>query len=104
MAQLTREQILARKRGQDVVDLGDGSTVKVRGLSRNEAQHVADAKTTLERDAIMISLGLVDPELSPDDVLDWFGEAPAGDVKAIALRIAELSGMAEGQGKQATKS
>jgi hypothetical protein len=112
MGQLTKAQILARKYGRDVVDLGDGETVTVRGLSRNEADRVAAAEKTVERDvspkvkqdAVMISIGLVDPVLSVDEVIDWFDDAPAGDIKAIAQRIAELSGMGEGQGKQATKS
>lgn len=103
-ARLTREQILTRKIGGEVVTLPSGGTVKVRGLTRNQAQQVQDAPEGIDRDSMMIHLGLVDPELSAEDVVAWFDVAPAGDVLAIAREVSRLSGMLEGQGKQATKS
>jgi hypothetical protein len=101
---LTREQILARKVGQGVVTLHDGSTVLVRGCTRKEAQRIQDQEEGEPRDAMMISLGMVDPELSHAEVLDWFATAPNGDLLEITRAIMEMSGMGPGQGKEATKS
>lgn len=104
MARLTREAILARKLGQEEVELSDGATVMVRGLTRAEAIEMGQLGTVAERDAWMVATGLVDPELSVDDVVAWFGQGAAGDADRIAKKITELSGMADGQAKGYTKS
>jgi hypothetical protein len=104
MATLTRAEILARKVGNGIVTLSDGATVEVRGCTRAEARQIQDVEEGDQRDAAMISFGLVDPALTPDEVLAWFADAPNGDILKITGKILELSGMAEGQGKDATKS
>lgn len=104
MAHLTREQILARKRGRDVVQLHDGETVEVRGISRGDAAAVAETPEGKLRDAVMMSVGMTDPVLSVDDVLEMFEDGKNGDVLLITAKIMELSGMAPGQAKDATKS
>ncbi len=104
MAHLTREQILARKSGRDVVELADGSTVEVRGISRRDAAKVAEIPEGEERDAMMISVGMTAPELSFDDCMTMFADGLNGDVLLITRKIMELSGMAPGQAKDATKS
>lgn len=105
MANLTREQILARKRGEESVTLSDGGTVSVRGMKHNEAHALRELETIRERDAFMISCGLVDPAMTTEDVMAWF-EVPgeSGDLQLISSKISQLSGMDEGQGKDATKS
>lgn len=104
MANLTREQIIARKRGRETVTLHDGETVEVKGISRREAAEVAETPEGEQRDAVMISVGMVDPALSVDDVLEMFEDGKNGDVLLITAKIMELSGMAPGQAKDATKS
>jgi hypothetical protein len=104
MAHLTREQILARKRGRDVVELADGSTVEVRGISRHDAAAVAEIPEGEERDAMMISVGMTEPKLSFEDCMTIFVDGLNGDVLLITRKIMELSGMAPGQAKDATKS
>jgi hypothetical protein len=104
MAHLTREQILARKRGRDVVELHDGATVEVKGISRREAAEVAEVPEGEMRDAVMIAAGMTEPVLSVDDVMEMFVDGKNGDVLLITGKIMELSGMAPGQAKDATKS
>jgi hypothetical protein len=104
MAHLTREQILARKRGRDVVELHDGATVEVQGISRRDAAMVAATAEGEERDAVMMAAGLTDPVLSAEDVMSMFVDGKNGDVLLITSKIMELSGMAPGQAKDATKS
>jgi hypothetical protein len=100
MGNLTREAILARKLGQRVVELPDGSgTVTVRALNRREALNVSDIDDVYERDAYMMSIGLVDPVMSVDDVKAWGEEDDTGTIEAVSRAIGELSRMVEGAGK-----
>jgi hypothetical protein len=97
---LTREQILNRKVAgkTETYALGD-DVVIIRGLTRNEALAVQQAPTLVEKDNLLISSGLVDPVMSPEDVAAWGESDEAGTLVAISSRIAELSGMSEGAGK-----
>jgi hypothetical protein len=104
MARLTREQVLARKLGQEEVDLGDGDTVMVRGLNRDQAHHLQTLEVIREREVYMIAVGMADPEMTEEDVAAWFAGDEAGALDKIAKVITRLSGMADGQGKDATKS
>jgi hypothetical protein len=99
MGNLTREEILARKRGHDVVDLPDGGTVEVRGLNRREAIEVGEVEAGLDRDALLISLGMIDPKMTVEDVLAWGVEDDSGTLEIVSRRIGELSRMVEGAGK-----
>jgi hypothetical protein len=97
---LTREQILARKvAGRTEVYPVDDGEVVIRGLTRNEALAVREADTLADKDNLLISLGLVDPVLSPEDVAAWAENDEAGVLAGISTRIGELSGMGEGAGK-----
>jgi hypothetical protein len=104
MTHLTRDQILARKSGRDVVTLADGATVEVQGLSRSQAEKLMEAPEGRERDVVMLAMGLTSPRLEPDDIRAMFDDGMNGDVLAISAKILELSGMAPGQAKDATKS
>jgi hypothetical protein len=100
MANLTRDEILARKTGKGVATLPDGSTVAIRALTRNEVLQAQEGTRTLaERDNYIVAAGMTDPQLSEDDVAAWAAEAEAGDLVAITEAIAELSGLKQGAGK-----
>jgi hypothetical protein len=100
MANLTRDQILARKQGHEVFELPDGSgSVTVRSLNRREALHVAELENLRERDAFLISAGLVDPVMTPEDVLAWGDTDDSNTLEAVSRKIGELSSMVEGAGK-----
>lgn len=99
MANLTREQILARKLGNDVVTLPDGSTVAIRAVSHKlvlASQQMADPN---ERTAFLISAAMTDPALSYEDVLAWSENGDAGDIVTLTERVQELSRLTEGAGK-----
>lgn len=101
---LTRDEILARKGGAHTEEykLSDGSgTVTIRGLTRNEAIAIRDTQGGIDaRDNLLISLGLVEPAMTPEDVAAW-GEAQGQFVVMTDLSeaIGRLSGMVEGAGK-----
>lgn len=104
MAILTREQILARKRGHGTVTLSDGGQVKIRALTRDEAIAMHERETTADKDNYMISVGMTDPKLSEEDVAAWAANDAAGDLSAVSEGIAIISGMTPKSPKEATKS
>lgn len=99
MANLTREQILARKLGKGRATLPDGSTVAIRALTRDEVIQAQEAETVAEKDNLIISLGMTDPKLSVDDVAAWAAGGDAGDLVAVSNAIAAISGLEQGAGK-----
>jgi hypothetical protein len=101
---LTREQILARKvTGKPVPhDLGDGDTVMLRGLSRDEALEVqkkGQGGDLAGADNLLVHHGLVDPPLSVEDVAAWAAADSAGVLTGVSNHISEISGLSEGAGK-----
>jgi hypothetical protein len=96
---LTREEILAKTRGEETVELKSGGSVRVRGLSRNEALAVQECEGTAARDNLMISLGMIEPKLSVEDVAAWADAGSAGDAADVGETIGQLSGFREGAGK-----
>lgn len=107
MATLDKEALLNRRRTDrtEEVDLGEG-TVTVRGLIRAEitrARAIAGKASKENQVAIMdnhmIAAGLVDPEMTVEEVAAWLEQAPAGDAVAVLGTIQELSGLAEGAQK-----
>lgn len=100
---LTRDQILARKAGHEQVPLGTGFVV-VRGMTRKEAHRSRECDGEEEAEIFGVATCLVDPKMSIEDVRAWFEGDASGEVQPIVERILQLSGMMEGQGKEATKS
>ena len=105
MANLTREQILARKTGKGTATLPDGSTVAIRALTRDEVLEMQQGDRSLgERDNYIVATGMTDPKMSEQDVAAWAAAGDAGDLVAVSDEIAALSGLKPGSGKEATKS
>lgn len=97
---LSRADILARKIGKGVATLPDGSTVGIRGLTRDEVLTVQEQSDSIaRRDTLIVAAGMTDPKLSVDDVAAWAAAANAGDITAVSDAIAELSGLGQGAGK-----
>lgn len=101
---LTREQILARKTGRGTVTLSDGGTVSIKALTRNEALQVRAAESIREGDNLLISFGMVEPTMRPEDVDAWGDNDAAGDLVRVSNEISALSNMATTSGKESTKS
>jgi len=96
-----------RTGGQVEVTLpSDGSTVLIRGLTRDDILDAQDRfpSSTALRDNACISAGLVDPEMTEDDVAAWAAGAPAGDLTHVSEEIQSLSGLREGAGKSRVSS
>ena len=102
---ISKDQLLKGRLPERDVEIPDVGTVRVRGLSRAEAlecQKLAADVSDLE--CKILSFGLVDPALSPAEVGEWYGAAPAGEIDPVTTAIQELSGLGEGAAKTAYKS
>jgi hypothetical protein len=99
-----KEQLLANRIGEaHPVDLAIG-TVHVRALSRGEvfgAQQITDVQ---KFEAKLVSLGLVEPTMTADEVATWQANSPAGEIEQVVEKIKELSGLADESAKEAYKS
>jgi hypothetical protein len=100
---LTRAEILAGKTGQSTHKLSDGSgEVVIRGIKHAEATAVGQAREDGDVElstALIIHHGLIEPELSLEDVQTWMQSADAGTVEMLAQAIGRLSNLFEGAPK-----
>jgi hypothetical protein len=104
---LDKKALLAKRLGDaEDVEIPGVGTVTVRGLSRAQAltlQGEAVDETTMERR--LVSLGMVDPALTEDEVAEWQANTAAGELVPIVNAVLRLSGMAaEVAGKAAFPS
>ncbi len=94
---LNKEQLLAlgdQELDTQIVELPGGlGEVKIKALTRQQTLRVTDGKNTQTREAMMVSLGMVEPRLTIPEVQEWFKKIPAGLVQPLTLAIADLSGM-----------
>jgi hypothetical protein len=104
MANLTREQILARKLGKGTATLPDGSTVAIRAATRDEVIVMQQCDTLAEADSFLISTCMTDPKLTVEEVAAWAAADEAGSLTAVSDAIAQLSKLYDGAGKEAYKS
>jgi hypothetical protein len=101
-AAATLDDLLAPA-GDELVDVllpKLGKTVKIRGLTRAEAIQVAEAKGTADRERKIITWGMVQPQLTYQQVETWYRQATAGDLQVLTLEISKASGVIEGADKE----
>jgi hypothetical protein len=89
---------------QDDVQLAKGK-VRVRGLSRGEvfalqaAKSAGDLKDEGAWERRMVSLAMLAPKLTEDQVGEWQQGPAGGDLEAVTNKVSELSGLGEGADK-----
>ncbi|WP_157621579.1 hypothetical protein [Saccharothrix sp. NRRL B-16348] len=81
-----------------IPDVGD---VKVRALTREEVISLQGKGEVdvAELEQGLIALALVEPQLSKEDVAEWYGSAPAGELSPVTEAITQLSGLSVGAAK-----
>lgn len=75
--------------------------VRVRGLSRHEVLHIQAVKTVAAVERMTVSLGMVDPPMTEDDVKRWQKVSVGGELDEVTRTIGRLSGMLSDSPKQA---
>jgi len=98
--------LMTERLPRDEVDIPGLGTVTVRGLSRYELLLAGKAGTDdlVASERRLVSMGMVDPEMSEDDVAAWQKCSPAGEIAPVVLKINELSGITREASKEAYKS
>ena len=93
-ARLDKAALLAARIGEADHEIDGVGTVRIRGLSRQEVIDLQALDGGVDvRERRMVSLGLVDPQLSEDEVAQWQGSSLAGEIEALTVAIGNLSGL-----------
>lgn len=96
--------LFKRRLPEDEVSIEGIGVVRVRALNRREAMETQRIEDPVERDHLIIALGLVDPRLTVSEVAQWAEASPAGEMEPVSVRIAEMSGMLPDSAKKAVKA
>lgn len=92
-----RSRLLSTPRFEEHTESIDGvGAITYRALSRDEVLNGRErnkGKTTAEIECYLVSLAMVDPVLTPEDVAQWQRMSPAGELERITTAIMRLSGM-----------
>lgn len=97
---MDRDTFLKPRLAEREIDLPGVGTVRVRALARDEVfacQGLKDDQAAFE--ARVLSIGLVDPALSEDDVLEWRRNSPYDEAEAVLDAIRDLSKLSQGAAK-----
>lgn len=98
---VNKEDLLAKRFGVEDLDVPELGVFKIKALTRAQALEFRDKEIPVaEAEQRIVSLAVVDPKLSEEDVAELQEHLPAGLLTPLLDRIAELSGMK----KEATKS
>lgn len=86
--------LLTNRLGETEV-LVRGGSVKVRGLSRNEVVAIRELglSDTPDIEAHLLSVGIIEPQMSVEDVSTWRELSPAGEYERILNKVTSLSGI-----------
>lgn len=104
MDTISKLDLLARRFAVEDLEIADVGTVKVRPLSRAEALNLQGKDMTVqEMERHLLSLALVEPKLTYDEVAQWQQNSPAGEIEPIADAIVRLSGMNKAAAKEAVQ-
>ena len=97
---IDKAALLVRWLGVGDHEIEGVGTVRIRGLSRAELLELQTlAGGALISDRRMVSLALVDPKLTEDEVKTWQENSAPGEIEALTVAIAELSGLGVGAAK-----
>lgn len=105
MTEDLKARLLKPRINEDTVEIEGVGPVRVRGLSRGEVFALRKAKESgrLKDEAAwdrrLVSLAMVDPAMTEDEVGEWQDSSPAGELEDVTKKIQQLSGMAEGADK-----
>jgi len=85
----------------------NGVDVTVRALTRKQilsAQKTIDPDDTAAIECAMLSLALVDPVMTPEEVATWQEVSPAGELEPVTDALSELSKINTDAAKETYKS
>lgn len=87
------------------VELPGVGTVRVRGLTRGEIIEISKGvDVARDMEPHSLSLAMLDPQLTEDEVRQWIAVAPFGEIETLTQVVNELSGIKGRADKEAYKS
>jgi hypothetical protein len=103
---IDKENLFARRVDEDDVEIPGIGTVRVRAVTRHEllGVHKPGETNPAVAERRMLSAGMVDPQLSEDEVARWQKNSPPSEIGLVLDRIRQLSGLTDGASKEAYKS
>lgn len=113
---MDKSKLLAARTGTESgmpeadVDVPGLGTVRVRGLSRFEVMVMKKSTDTeniegtraLVIEQKLLSMAMLDPVLTEDEVKTWQKTAPPGELDAVSLKVQELSGLLDAPKSEAS--
>lgn len=101
---IDRDALLKPRLAERQVAIDGVGTVRVRALSRVESARLVDYKTDPDAaERYVLALGVVEPELSEDDVRSWQEATDGAEILTVLDAIFDLSGLKETALKEAAK-
>lgn len=100
---IDKELFLKARIPERVVDIPDVGEVRLRGLTRAEAKRVQELlqpESKEDADAVMLSLCMVQPEISPSEAAAWLEEASLQEASLLLAACLDLSGLTEEAAKK----
>jgi hypothetical protein len=102
MAIVDKSALLAERFGIEEVEIPGVGSVRVRPLSRAEAHAVRGQEMTEEEVEVrLLSVALVEPKLTEDEVKAWQANSPAGELEPVVRAVVRISGMEQHAAKAA---
>lgn len=91
---IDKDQLLKARLHEEEVDIPGVGSVRVRALSRQEALILKDKEMAYEEMELkLLSMAVVEPVLTEDEVRQWQAASPAGELEPVTDAIQRLSGM-----------
>lgn len=100
---MDKELLFKQRLNEITLDVDGIGTIRIRALTRREALDFKGEHDAGELEVKMLSLALVDPVLTEDEVRRWQDVAPVGELQVIVDQVIELSGMVKGVAGESLK-
>lgn len=91
-----KNALLRQKFGTEEVEIPGVGTVTIRALTRGEAIRIQGDEMIAEvAECKLLSLAMVDPVMTEEEVQEWQDTSPAGQMQPVIKAILAASGMVE---------
>jgi hypothetical protein len=106
---IAKELLLKQSFGVQEVEIEGLGSVTIRPLTRGEVLQLQVQAEKHEWDAakqeqVLVSIGMVEPKLTEDEVKTWQDVSPADQMSVVVEAIQGASGVKADSSKEATKS
>lgn len=99
-----RDELFKARLTEQTFNIEDVGEVRIRSLSRSEALAVKGMELSWDQiERKMISMAMVDPKLTEEEVAKWQDASPAGELEPVTNAILALSGMTPESPKDAMR-